>query len=89
MSHSNDADYQGGAAAAAAEGVALRDKEHLAYYRVFRQVFPGGEVPGLPRHSSDPCPKCGYQLSTPTQTFCVTCGHYDPELRTRHEKKQA
>ncbi|KAG2446233.1 hypothetical protein HXX76_000825 [Chlamydomonas incerta] len=82
----SDSDFEAGVAAAAAEGVALRDKEHLSYYRVFREVFPGGQVPGLPRHGSDPCPKCGYQFSTRTQTFCVTCGHYDPALRTRHDK---
>ena len=49
--------------------------------RVRREVFPGGEVPGLPRFGSDPCPACGYQLSAPDQTFCVTCGHFDPSLR--------
>ncbi len=30
-----------------------------------------------------------YQLSQPTQTFCVTCGHYDPQLRFRHAKVSA
>lgn len=70
-------------------GVELRDKEHLAYYRVFRETFPNGEVPGKPRNGSDPCPKCRYQLSQPTQTFCVTCGHYDPQLRFRHAKAPA
>ncbi|KXZ56138.1 hypothetical protein GPECTOR_1g117 [Gonium pectorale] len=64
-------------------GVEIRDKEHLHYYRVFRETFPNGVVPGKPRHGSDPCPKCGYQLSDPTQTFCITCGHYDPQLRQR------
>lgn len=38
-------------------------------------------MPGKPRHASDPCPACGYELSSPEQTFCVTCGHYDPNLR--------
>lgn len=32
----SEQDFQAGVAAAAAEGVVLRDKEHLAYYRVFR-----------------------------------------------------
>ncbi len=48
-----------------------------------RQVFPGGVVPGKPRHGSDPCPKCHYQLSHAEQTFCVTCGHYDPQMRAK------
>lgn len=47
-----------------------------------RRQFPSGEVPGKPRHGSDPCPACGYQLSSPEQTFCVTCGHYDANLRS-------
>lgn len=51
-----------------------------------RRQFPGGAVPGKPRApdaaATDPCPACGYQLSSPEQTFCVTCGHYDPQLRS-------
>lgn len=52
--------------------------------RECRRQFPDGAVPGKPRHgaASDPCPACGYQLSHPTQTFCVTCGHYDANLRS-------
>jgi hypothetical protein len=50
-----------------------------------RQAFPGGEVPGKPRHGADPCPCCGWQLSSPDQTFCVTCGHYDANMRTGQE----
>ncbi|GLC76695.1 hypothetical protein PLESTF_001819300 [Pleodorina starrii] len=69
---------------AAHHGVEIRDKEHLYYYRVFRETFPNGIVPNKPRHGSDPCPKCGYQLSDRFQTFCVTCGHYDPNMRSRH-----
>ncbi|KAG2497871.1 hypothetical protein HYH03_004137 [Edaphochlamys debaryana] len=67
-------------------GVEIRDKEHLVYYRAFREVFPNGLVPGKPRHGSDPCPKCGYELSSKTQIFCVTCGHYDPQMRA-HKRK--
>ncbi|KAK9814684.1 hypothetical protein WJX72_009768 [[Myrmecia] bisecta] len=35
--------------------VAIRDKEHLHYYRAFREVFPNGAVPGKPR--SKPWPR--------------------------------
>jgi hypothetical protein len=65
------------------DGVVIRDAEHLRYYEVFREQFPEGKVPGKARHGSDPCPACGYQLSTLSQTFCVTCGHYDATLRER------
>lgn len=44
-------------------------------------------MPGKPRHGSDPCPACGYQLSHPTQTFCVTCGHYDAGLRAGKQQQ--
>ncbi|GAB4816888.1 hypothetical protein N2152v2_003934 [Parachlorella kessleri] len=81
----SDGDFERGQRAAAEEGVEIRDREHLHYYQVFRTVFPGGEVLGKPRFGSDPCPKCHYQLSHPQQTFCVTCGHYDPQLRDRHQ----
>ncbi|PRW58602.1 MFS general substrate transporter [Chlorella sorokiniana] len=68
----SDEEFAAGQAAAAAEGVTIRDKEHLHYWLEFRRQFAGGEVPGKPRHGSDPCPACGYQLSSPEQTFCVT-----------------
>ncbi|KAG1675779.1 hypothetical protein FOA52_012435 [Chlamydomonas sp. UWO 241] len=63
------------------QGVALRDKEHLAYYRAFREVFPNGAIPGVARHDSDPCPACGYQMRNARGCFCHTCGHYDETLR--------
>ncbi|CAM9545328.1 unnamed protein product [Discosporangium mesarthrocarpum] len=59
----------------------IRDKEHLYYFNLFKVQFPGLEVDGMPRHGSDPCPCCGFQMSSPIQTFCKTCGHYDANLR--------
>ncbi len=42
------------------ERVEIRDPEHLAYYRVFRQAF--GDSPPLRRFASDPRSKCGFEL---------------------------
>jgi len=61
--------------------VEIRDREHLAYFQVFMEVFSGGSVPGKPRYGPDPCPKCHYEMSSRFQTFCVTCGHYDADMR--------
>lgn len=55
-------------------GVAIRDPEQLAYYRVFREVF--GDSPPIPRGGADPCPHCGFELPTPEGDFCFTCGAY-------------
>jgi asparagine synthase (glutamine-hydrolysing) len=52
--------------------VAIRDAEHLAYYRVFQRAFAGR--PPLVRYGSDPCTQCGYQLHDLQSSFCVTCG---------------
>jgi asparagine synthase (glutamine-hydrolysing) len=87
--------------------IKIRDKEHLVYFHVFEKLFGSTEemegkekegaarkilhVPGKPRPNDDPCPACGFKLDTPTQTFCLTCGHYDDALRFRKqgEKKAA
>lgn len=61
------------------DGVIIRDAEHLHYFRVFKGLFgteKGIEIPGWPRHGSDPCLECGWQLESPTQLFCVVCGCY-------------
>lgn len=83
----------------AAYAVTLRDKEHLAYFLVFEEVFGRREdaralkevrperrleVPGKSQNADDPCPACRFALGAPTQTFCLTCGHYDEALRFRH-----
>lgn len=54
------------------DGVTIRDKEHLAYYELFRDVH------GPPR-PEDPnartCPQCGSNVPEITN-FCVRCGAY-------------
>jgi asparagine synthase (glutamine-hydrolysing) len=52
--------------------VEIRDAEHLAYYRAFREEFP--DLDSLGRWGRDPCPHCGFELSAPDSNFCVTCG---------------
>jgi asparagine synthase (glutamine-hydrolysing) len=52
------------------EGVTIRDKEHLAYYEIFRGVF------GLrPVTNGRTCPGCQYEVRMDA-TFCRTCGAY-------------
>lgn len=74
-------------------GVELRDREQLAYFRMFVSQFKEKEegeergglcVPGKPRPNDDPCPACGFPLRHERTTFCLTCGHYDKELEFRH-----
>ncbi len=52
------------------DGVNIRDKEHLAYYEIFRRVFGA-------RHavSGRACPQCHYEVRQDA-TFCRTCGAY-------------
>jgi len=85
--------------------IKIRDKEHLAYFHVFEKLFGKTEeaegeekecaikkvlqVPGKPRPNDDSCPACGYKLDTPTQTFCLTCGHYEEALRFRNQGEKA
>lgn len=85
--------------------IKIRDKEHLAYFHVFENLFGITEevddeekkrvtkkvlnVPNKPRPNDDPCPACGFKLDTPTQTFCLTCGHYEESLRLRKQGKKA
>ncbi len=51
--------------------VTIRDKEHLAYYEVFRDVI------GTDRGKSGgaTCPQCNYSVPEDA-TFCKTCGAY-------------
>ncbi|MDE1880340.1 MAG: hypothetical protein KGI89_07330 [Euryarchaeota archaeon] len=67
--------------------VEIRDPEHLAYYRVFGEVF--GERPPLTRHGKDPCPKCGYELPSPESNFCVTCGAWPARVRKESDTPSA
>ncbi|KAI1318249.1 hypothetical protein EDD11_006945 [Mortierella claussenii] len=61
------------------DGIKIRDVEHLQYYRVFQKVF-GTDLSTYPeklkRDGRDPCPGCGFNLTTPDQTFCVICGQW-------------
>ena len=40
----SDEEFEAGRAAAADEGAAVRDKEHLRYYREFRRAWVGAAV---------------------------------------------
>jgi asparagine synthase (glutamine-hydrolysing) len=53
------------------DGVTIRDKEHLAYYEVYRELI------GLPSSSVGDrrCPQCGAGVDEKA-TFCRTCGAY-------------
>ncbi len=57
---------------ASREGVKIRDKEHLIYYKLYRKMFlpPGESAITLQR-----CPDCGIDVR-PRTTFCTTCGAY-------------
>jgi asparagine synthase (glutamine-hydrolysing) len=52
------------------DGVAIRDKEHLAYYEVFRTVLGP-----RPKTVGRTCPQCQYEVREDA-TFCRTCGAY-------------
>jgi len=54
------------------DGVVIRDKEHLHYYQIYRQLV------GLPSASNSgarKCPQCGAGVGEKV-TFCRTCGAY-------------
>jgi asparagine synthase (glutamine-hydrolysing) len=54
------------------DGVVIRDKEHLNYYQIYRELV------GLPSAGSSgarKCPQCGAGVKEKT-TFCRTCGAY-------------
>lgn len=52
------------------DDVTIRDKEHLAYYEIFHQVFGT-----RPTTNGRTCPGCQYQVREDA-TFCRTCGAY-------------
>jgi asparagine synthase (glutamine-hydrolysing) len=52
------------------DNVTIRDKEHLAYYEIFHQVFGT-----RPKTTGRTCPGCQYQVREDA-TFCRTCGAY-------------
>ncbi|KAF9314361.1 hypothetical protein BG003_004272 [Podila horticola] len=65
------------------DGIKIRDVEHLQYYKVFLKVF-GRDVSTYPaklvKDGRDPCPGCGFNLTTPDQTFCVICGQWPARI---------
>jgi asparagine synthase (glutamine-hydrolysing) len=52
------------------DDVTIRDKEHLAYYEIFRRVFGA-----RPETTGRTCPECRYGVREDA-TFCRTCGAY-------------
>ncbi|KAF8985963.1 hypothetical protein BGZ46_000049 [Entomortierella lignicola] len=65
------------------DGIKIRDAEHLQYYKVFKKVF-GDDLSTYPekltKDGRDPCPGCGFNLSSPEQTFCVICGQWPARI---------
>ncbi len=57
---------------ASKEGVKIRDKEHMHYYQIYRDIFP---PPSAEAEGACRCPECGGDAE-PRATFCVTCGAY-------------
>ncbi|MBC7120977.1 MAG: hypothetical protein H5T33_05295 [Candidatus Methanosuratus sp.] len=53
------------------DGVRIRDKEHLIYYQVFREVVGPPEATGVGRS----CPECTSTLRDGSR-FCRVCGAY-------------
>ena len=58
--------------AASRDGVKIRDKEQLEYYRLYRRMFP---PPAELAKTAYRCPDCGADVG-PDSTFCITCGAY-------------
>lgn len=57
------------------EGVLIRDKEHLFYYEIYKDVF--GSVP-CAKPSMVACSGCGAGL-LPNSSYCRTCGEMNDE----------
>jgi asparagine synthetase B (glutamine-hydrolysing) len=56
------------------DGVRLREKEQLHYYRIFREIF--GPVSAASAASGD-CPYCGTLIDPPRRNYCGVCGAGD------------
>ncbi|MBI4396659.1 MAG: hypothetical protein HY548_06165 [Elusimicrobia bacterium] len=59
-----------------ADGVRLRDKEHLHYYKLYRSQFgpPLNSPGGAARSAQRRCPDCKVALADPATDFCRLCG---------------
>jgi|HubBroStandDraft_1064217.scaffolds.fasta_scaffold03277_3 asparagine synthase (glutamine-hydrolysing) len=55
----------------ARDGVRLREKEQLYYYRSFREIF--GPVSAAAAGKGD-CPYCGTVIDPPNRNYCGVCG---------------
>ncbi|MBI1955325.1 MAG: hypothetical protein HYS38_02925 [Acidobacteria bacterium] len=53
--------------------VAIRDKEHLLYYRMYRQIFP---PPCEQAEGTKTCAQCGGPVPRLDMSFCRICGAY-------------
>ena len=69
---SDSAFARGKKGAASRDGVEIRDKEHLQYYRLYRTMFSS---PSEQARTGHRCPSCGADVR-PGSKFCVTCGAY-------------
>jgi asparagine synthase (glutamine-hydrolysing) len=63
---------QGKKDAASRDGVEIRDKEHLEYYKIYRTMFA---PPSALARTGHRCPRCGADVR-PGSKFCVMCGAY-------------
>lgn len=71
-----DANFLKGCRNAKNEGVSIRSKEHLYYYRIFRRFFdPPVHQICDPREKSKRCPYC-HSTFYWNGSFCKTCGAY-------------
>ncbi len=70
---------------ASRDGVKIRGKEHLEYYRLYRSVYP---PPGETARTGCRCPDCSADV-TPASTFCITCGAYPISPVMPHQRLQS
>lgn len=75
----NDISFGSRAARARAEGVIVRDKEHLYYYDTFRNYFP---APGEEDCSDARCPSCNGCVLAKTK-YCRICGAFPISANNR------
>ena len=55
------------------DNVTIRDKEHLLYYRMYRQIFP---PPGEQPEGTKTCAQCYGPVPRLDMSFCRICGAY-------------
>lgn len=56
----------------ATDGVRVRDREGLYYYRIYREVFG----PPRPAGPGKECPDCHSTSPSPVAVYCRVCGGY-------------